>query len=52
MPALEHRLDDGLTSVLFVGRIAPNKKIEDIIRLAEHYKRYVDAYYRFIFVGR
>jgi glycosyltransferase involved in cell wall biosynthesis len=30
----------------------PNKKIEDIIRLAEHYQRYVDAYYRFIFVGR
>ena len=37
---------------LFVGRIAPNKKIEDHIRLAELYKRYVDAYYRFIFVGR
>ena len=37
---------------LFVGRIAPNKKIEDHIFLAEHYKRYVDAYYRFIFVGR
>jgi glycosyltransferase involved in cell wall biosynthesis len=37
---------------LFVGRIAPNKKIEDHIRLAECYKRSVDAYYRFIFVGR
>ena len=37
---------------MFVGRIAPNKKIEDIIRLAEHYKRYVDTDYRFIFVGR
>ena len=37
---------------LFVGRIAPNKKIEDHISSAEHYKRYVDAYYRFIFVGR
>jgi len=37
---------------LFVGRIAPNKKIEDHIRLAEHYKRYVDSFYRFIFVGR
>ena len=35
-----------------MGRIAPNKKIEDHIRLAELYKRYVDAYYRFIFVGR
>jgi glycosyltransferase involved in cell wall biosynthesis len=51
-PALERVLDDGLVNFLFVGRIAPNKKIEDHIRLAEHYKRYVDAYYRFIFVGR
>jgi glycosyltransferase involved in cell wall biosynthesis len=51
-PALERILGDGLVNVLFVGRIAPNKKIEDHIRLAEMYKRYVDAYYRFIFVGR
>ena len=51
-PALEAILDDGLVNFLFVGRIAPNKKIEDHIRLAEYYKRYVDAYYRFIFVGR
>lgn len=51
-PALERILDDGLVNFLFVGRIAPNKKIEDHIKLAEAYKRYVDAYYRFIFVGR
>ena len=51
-PALDKILDDGLVNFLFVGRIAPNKKIEDHIRLAEHYKRYVDTYYRFIFVGR
>jgi glycosyltransferase involved in cell wall biosynthesis len=49
---LEEILDDGLVNFLFVGRIAPNKKIEDHIRLAEQYKRYIDAYYRFIFVGR
>jgi glycosyltransferase involved in cell wall biosynthesis len=49
---LEDILDDGLVNFLFVGRIAPNKKIEDHIRLAEQYKRYIDAYYRFIFVGR
>ena len=36
-------LDDGSLNFLFVGRIVPNKKIEDHIRLAEHYKRYVDA---------
>jgi glycosyltransferase involved in cell wall biosynthesis len=51
-PALERTLDDDFVNFLFVGRIAPNKKIEDHIRLAEHYKRYVDAYYRFIFVGK
>jgi L-malate glycosyltransferase len=51
-PVLEDILDDGLVNFLFVGRIAPNKRIEDHIRLAEQYKRYVDAYYRFIFVGR
>jgi glycosyltransferase involved in cell wall biosynthesis len=51
-PALESTLGDGLTNILFVGRIAPNKKIEDHIRLAEHYKRYVDTDYRFIFVGK
>jgi len=51
-PALEEILSDGLANILFVGRLAPNKRIEDHLRLAEHYKRYVDAYYRFIFVGR
>ena len=51
-PALERVLGDGLINLLFVGRIAPNKCIEDHIRLAEHYKRYVDSRYRFIFVGR
>jgi len=51
-PAIERLLEDDLVNFLFVGRIAPNKKIEDHIFFAEHYKRYVDAYYRFIFVGR
>ena len=52
LPALEKILGDGLINILFVGRIVPNKRIEDHIRLAELYKRYVDSYYRFIFVGR
>jgi glycosyltransferase involved in cell wall biosynthesis len=51
-PALEKVLRDGLTNFLFVGRIAPNKKVDDIVRLAEVYKRYIDVMYRFIFVGR
>ena len=51
-PALKQILSDGLTNILFVGRVVPNKKLEDHIRLAEHYRRYVDAKSRFIFVGR
>jgi glycosyltransferase involved in cell wall biosynthesis len=51
-PVLDEILDDGFVNFLFVGRIAPNKKIEDHIKLAEQYKRYIDPYYRFIFVGR
>jgi glycosyltransferase involved in cell wall biosynthesis len=52
-PALEKILGgDRFINFLFVGRIVPNKRIEDHIRLAEMYKRYIDSYYRFIFVGR
>ena len=52
-PALEEVLrSEGWLNFLFVGRIVPNKKIEDHIKLAEHYKRYVDEHYRFIFVGK
>jgi L-malate glycosyltransferase len=52
-PALEEVLnEEGWTNFLFVGRIVPNKKIEDHIKLAEHYKRYVDEQYRFVFVGK
>ena len=51
-PGLDAFFKDDYVNFLFVGRIAPNKKIEDHIRMAEHYKRYVDAFYRFIFVGK
>jgi glycosyltransferase involved in cell wall biosynthesis len=32
--------------------MVPNKRIEDIIFLAEMYKRNIDSQYRFVFVGR
>jgi glycosyltransferase involved in cell wall biosynthesis len=52
-PALESILNaEDILNFLFVGRIVPSKKIEDLIKMAEHYKRYVDEFYRFIFVGR
>lgn len=49
--SIARTLDDDLVNILFVGRIAPNKRIEDHIKLAELFKRYVDTEYRFIFVG-
>ncbi len=52
VPSIESLLAHDFVNILFVGRIAPNKKIEDVIRMAEHYKRYLDFRYRFIFVGR
>jgi|SRR5579862_518120 len=52
VPSLDTLLGDGMPNILFVGRIAPNKKIEDHIRLAEFFKRYVSGEYRFIFVGK
>ena len=50
--ALETVLDDGVANFLHVGRVAPNKKFEDHIRLAALYSRYVDSGCRFIFVGK
>jgi glycosyltransferase involved in cell wall biosynthesis len=52
-PALEKVLAaEDWPNFLFVGRIVPNKKIEDHIRLAELYKRHVSEEYRFVFVGK
>jgi hypothetical protein len=41
-----------LVNILFVGRIVPNKKIEDHIRWRRCTSATSTAYYRFIFVGR
>jgi glycosyltransferase involved in cell wall biosynthesis len=51
-PAIRHWLCDGVANILFVGRVAPNKKIEDIIRLGEAYGRVVDGRFRIVIVGR
>lgn len=52
VPALEALLDDGVMNFLFVGRIVPNKAIEDHLKLAAFYTRYVGRDGRFLFVGR
>jgi glycosyltransferase involved in cell wall biosynthesis len=51
-PALDEALDDGRVNFLFVGRLVPNKRIEDYVCLARLYEKYIDDQCRFIFVGR
>ena len=43
--------DDGRTNVLFVGRIIPNKKIDDLIRVFAFYQRYENPRSRLLLVG-
>lgn len=42
---------DGCTTILFVGRLAPNKKQEDIIRAFAYYHQHMEANSRLILVG-
>lgn len=43
--------DDGYVNIVFVGRIAPNKKQEDIIAAFSYYKKYINPKSRLILVG-
>lgn len=53
MNAFLHRLfRDGRTNILFVGRVAPNKKIEDLIRVAFYYKKFISPLVRLVIVGK
>ncbi|MBP5493825.1 MAG: glycosyltransferase family 4 protein [Lachnospiraceae bacterium] len=49
--AFASELSDGKTNILFVGRIAPNKKQEDIILSFYHYKKYYNPDSRLILLG-
>jgi len=42
---------DGYTNLLFVGRIAPNKKLEDLIGVFYYYKKSINTQSRLILVG-
>ncbi len=42
---------DGYTNLLFVGRIAPNKKQENVIRAFRHYRKYYNPKSRLFLVG-
>ena len=51
-PVLARMLDDERTNLLFVGRVAPNKRFEDLIRLASYWKRFLSPAVRLVLVGR
>ncbi len=43
---------DERLNVLFVGRVAPNKRIENLIRVVFYYKKYISPLVRLIVVGK
>lgn len=45
------RFQDERKNILFVGRVAPNKKVEDLIRTFCAYQRYVEPMSRLFIVG-
>jgi len=49
---LHRLLRDGRTNILFVGRVAPNKKIEDLIKVTFYYKKFISPLVRLIVVGK
>lgn len=48
---LARELRDGRVNLLFVGRMVPNKRVEDLIDLFAVYNRRVNAYSRLLLVG-
>jgi glycosyltransferase involved in cell wall biosynthesis len=50
--ALEAMLRDDRTNLLFVGRVTPNKRQEDLVRLAAYWKRFISPDVRLILVGK
>ena len=51
-PVLRRLLEDGRTNLLFVGRVVPNKRHDDLIRLASYWKRFISPDLRLVLVGK
>jgi L-malate glycosyltransferase len=51
-PVLARELADGRTNVLFVGRLVPNKRHDDLIRMCAYWKRYISPEVRLVLVGK
>jgi glycosyltransferase involved in cell wall biosynthesis len=51
-PVLARMLRDGSANVLFVGRLSPNKRHEDLIRLVSYWKQFIAPDVRLLLVGK
>lgn len=51
-PVLARVLADGNVTLLFVGRLSPNKRHDDLIRLASYWKRFIGPAVRLLLVGK
>ena len=50
-PVVRKRFDDGRVNVLFVGRVIPNKRIDDLIRSFAVFQRWLQPRSRLLLVG-
>ena len=51
VPVLDEIFSDGKTNILYIGRIIPNKKIEDVIKVFHLYQKYFNENSRLFIVG-
>ncbi|MCK4762273.1 MAG: glycosyltransferase family 4 protein [Candidatus Aminicenantes bacterium] len=51
VPVLDELFKDGKTNILFVGRVIPNKKVEDVIKSFYFYQKHFNANSRLFIVG-
>jgi glycosyltransferase involved in cell wall biosynthesis len=51
LPVLQQMFADGKNNLLYVGRIIPNKKVEDVIKTFYFYQKYFHADSRLFIVG-
>jgi glycosyltransferase involved in cell wall biosynthesis len=51
LPVFRRLFGDGRRNLLYVGRIIPNKKVEDVIRVFAAYQRHFDSEARLFLVG-
>ncbi len=51
IPVFNDMFRDGKTNILYVGRIIPNKKVEDVIRTFHLYNKYFNKNSRLFIVG-